>query len=51
VWTQVQDLVDEVLSRLTLDHLLCSEQEMSARATSRAVSLPMYPSSAQGDRP
>ena len=46
VWRQVQDLVDEVLSRLTLEHLLCSEQEMSARATSRAVPLPMHP-----DRP
>ena len=50
VWKQVQDLVDEVLSRLTLEHLLCSEQEMSARATSRAVSLPLDPSSAQGGR-
>ena len=50
VWKQVQDLVDEVLSRLTLEHLLCSEQEMSARATSRAVPVPLYPSS-QGDRP
>jgi Rrf2 family protein len=49
VWQQVQDLVDEVLSRLTLQHLLCSEQEMFARAGSRAVSLPVYP--VEGDRP
>lgn len=41
VWKQVQDLVDEVLSRLTLQHLLCTEQEMSARATSRVVALPV----------
>ena len=46
VWKQVQDLVDDVLSRLTLQHLLCSEQEMSARATSRAVALPTYPADA-----
>ena len=51
VWRQVQDLVDEVLSRLSLEHLLCSEQEMSARATSRAVPLPLHPSSAEGGRP
>jgi Rrf2 family protein len=50
VWQQVQELVDEVLSRLTLEHLLGSEQEMSARATSRAVPLPMYPVS-HDDRP
>ena len=43
VWKQVQDLVDDVLSRLTLQNLLCSEQEMSARATSRAVALPADP--------
>jgi Rrf2 family protein len=49
VWQQVQDLVDEVLSRLTLQHLLCSEQEMFARAGSRAVSLPVSP--VEGDRP
>jgi Rrf2 family protein len=49
VWKQVQDLVDEVLSRLTLQHLLCTEQEMSARATSRAVPLPVSPIDA--DRP
>ena len=51
VWKQVQDLVDEVLSRLTLEHLLCSEQEMSARATSRAVALPILPTPVEGDRP
>jgi Rrf2 family protein len=51
VWKQVQDLVDEVLSRLTLEHLLSSEQEMSARATSRAVALPIHPSPVEGDRP
>ena len=51
VWKQVQDLVDEVLSRLTLEHLLCSEQEMSARASSRAVVLPLHPSTAEGGRP
>jgi Rrf2 family protein len=51
VWKQVQDLVDEVLSRLTLEHLLCSEQEMSARATSRAVPLPLHPSTAEDGRP
>ena len=49
VWKQVQELVDEVLSRLTLEHLLCSEQEMSARAGSRAVALPVLP--ADADRP
>jgi Rrf2 family protein len=41
VWKQVQDLVDEVLSRLTLEDLLCSEEEMSARASPRAVPLPI----------
>ena len=46
VWKQVQDLVDDVLSRLTLQNLLCSELEMSARATSRAVALPAYPADA-----
>jgi Rrf2 family protein len=46
VWKQVQDLVDDVLSRLTLQHLLGSEQEMSARATPRAVALPIYPADA-----
>jgi Rrf2 family protein len=51
VWKQVQDLVDEVLSRLTLQHLLCSEQEMFARAGSRAVTLPVLPTPAEGDRP
>jgi len=51
VWRQVQDLVDQVLSRLTLQHLLCSEEEMSARATSRAVGLPVYPTPVEGDRP
>jgi len=51
VWKQVQGLVDEVLSRLTLEHLLCSEQEMSARASSRAVVLPLHPSTAEGGRP
>lgn len=51
VWKQVQDLVDEVLSRLTLEHLLCSEQEMNARATSRAVALALHPSPVEGDRP
>ena len=50
VWQQVQDLVDDVLSQLTLEHLLCSEQEMGARASPRAVPLPMYPAS-HGDRP
>ena len=45
VWKQVQDLVDEVLSRLSLQHLLCTEQEMFARATSRAVALPVVPES------
>jgi Rrf2 family protein len=49
VWKQVQDLVDDVLSRLTLQHLLGSEQEMSARATPRAIALPIYP--ADADRP
>lgn len=49
VWKQVQDLVDEVLNRLTLQHLLCSEQEMFARAGARAVPLPLYP--ADADRP
>ena len=43
VWQQVQDLVDEVLSRLTLQHLLCTEQEMFARAAARAVPLPADP--------
>ena len=46
VWKQVQDLVDDVLSRLTLQHLLGSELEMSARATPRAVALPIYPADA-----
>jgi len=49
VWKQVQDLVDEVLSRLTLQHLLCTEQEMFARAGARAVALPLLP--ADGQRP
>ena len=42
VWKQVQDLVDEVLSRLTLQHLLCTELEMFARAGSRGVPLPLH---------
>jgi len=46
VWQQVQDLVDDVLSRLTLQNLLCTEQEMFARAGSRAVPLPLYPADA-----
>ena len=43
VWKQVQDLVDDVLSRLTLQHLLGSELEMSARASGYATPLPMQP--------
>ena len=43
VWKQVQDLVDDVLSRLTLQHLRGSERERSARATSRAVALACLP--------
>jgi Rrf2 family protein len=37
----VQDAVDQVLGRLTLESLLCSEREMSARTGPRAVALPM----------
>jgi Rrf2 family protein len=51
VWRQVQDLVDQVLSRLTLQHLLCSEEEMRAWATSRTVGLPVLPTPVEGDRP
>jgi Rrf2 family protein len=50
VWKQVQDLVDEVLSRLNLQHLLCTEQEMFARAGSRSVTLPLHPTGVEGDR-
>ena len=39
-------LVDDVLNRLTLQHLLCTEQEMFARAGSRAVPLPLHRASA-----
>jgi Rrf2 family protein len=41
VWKQVQDLVDEVLSRLSLQHLLCSEQVLPAGAGARAAPLPV----------
>jgi Rrf2 family protein len=37
----VQDAVDQVLGRLTLQSLLCTEREMSARTGPRSVPLPM----------
>jgi Rrf2 family protein len=37
----VQEAVDQVLDRLTLQSLLCSEREMTARTGPRAVPLPV----------
>jgi len=39
VWRQVQEVVDQVLGKLTLNHLLCTEQESIAFASSHAVPL------------
>jgi Rrf2 family protein len=42
VLRQLQDVVDQVLGRLTLESLLASEQEVSVRAVSpKAVALPL----------
>jgi Rrf2 family protein len=43
VLMQLQDTVDQVLGRLTLKSLLCSEREMALIASPRAVSLPVLP--------
>jgi Rrf2 family protein len=37
----MQDAIDQVLGRLTLQSLLCSEREMSARTGPHAVALPV----------
>jgi Rrf2 family protein len=41
VLAQLQVAIDQVLGRLTLRQLLCSEQEMTARTGPRAISLPV----------
>jgi Rrf2 family protein len=41
VWRQLQDVMDQVLGRLTLKSLLCSENEIRVPVSPRAVSLPL----------
>lgn len=43
VWRLVQDAVDQVLGRLTLQDLLRNEQEMAAFKSPHALSLPVIP--------
>jgi DNA-binding IscR family transcriptional regulator len=41
VWRLVQGAVDEVLGRLSLRDLLCSEEQMSGWKNPNAVALPL----------
>jgi Rrf2 family protein len=43
VWRLVQGAVDQVLGRLSLRDLLCSEEQMSGWKSPHAVALPMVP--------
>ncbi len=46
VLRQLQTVVDDVLGRLTLEQLLCSEREMSAHTNPRRIKLPAISRSA-----
>ena len=46
VLRELQSVVDQVLGRLTLKQLLCSEKEMTRLGSERAVTLPMASRSA-----
>jgi len=46
VLRELQSVVDQVLGRLTLKQLLCSEKEMTRFGSERAVTLPMASRSA-----
>ena len=51
VLRQLQGAIDQVLDRLTLSGLLCTEREMAARTSGRGVSLPVVASSALDQAP
>jgi hypothetical protein len=52
VLRQIQDAVDQVLGRLTLQSLLCSESQMAVWAAGRPLGVPVVtlPSDAPGSR-
>jgi Rrf2 family protein len=48
VWRVLQDAVDGVLARMTLNDLLHTEEEVAAAVSPRAVPLPLLPSRRAG---
>jgi Rrf2 family protein len=48
VWRVLQDVVDDVLGRMTLKDLLRTEQEVTAAVSPRAVPLPLLPTRRAG---
>lgn len=42
VWRMVQDAVDQVLNRMTLNDLLCNEQQMNGWPGGHSANLPTY---------